>query len=376
MTENAKRHKTDYPGVFYRIAKRKGEAGTEKVYYVRYKEDGKIIEAKAGRQYANQMTPAKASKVRGDYIEGRQLTPQEKRAKERQKAWTVEELSTAYFDTLKESKGVKTDKGRYNLYLKDRFGSKKPKDITPIEIERLTRRDMQGKSPQTIKHVLTLLKRISNYGVKSRLCDGISFHIASPKFDNRVTEDLTPAELKKLLKVMDKHPDQLVCNVLRMAMYTGMRRGEILKLQWDHVDFHRKAINIVDPKGGQDAKIPMNPQAEKLLFSLKRHPLSVYVFPGKGGRQRVEIGKACRDIKEKAGLPKEFRMVHGLRHYFASTLASSGQVDLYTLQRLLTHKTSVVTQRYAHLRDEALKNASNLAGNLVMGQNAKRGAKK
>jgi integrase len=46
-------------------------------------------------------------------------------------------------------------------------------------------------------------------------------------------------------------------------------------------------------------------------------------------------------------------------------LASSGKVDLYTLQRLLTHKSPVMTQRYAHLRDEALRNASTLAGNII-----------
>jgi site-specific recombinase XerD len=46
-------------------------------------------------------------------------------------------------------------------------------------------------------------------------------------------------------------------------------------------------------------------------------------------------------------------------------LASSGQVDLYTLQKLLTHKSPQMTQRYAHLRDEALKRASNLATTLI-----------
>jgi integrase len=46
-------------------------------------------------------------------------------------------------------------------------------------------------------------------------------------------------------------------------------------------------------------------------------------------------------------------------------LASSGKVDMYTLQKLLTHKPPQMTQRYAHLRDEALKQASNLMGELV-----------
>ena len=46
-------------------------------------------------------------------------------------------------------------------------------------------------------------------------------------------------------------------------------------------------------------------------------------------------------------------------------LASSGQVDLYTLQKLLTHKSAAMTQRYAHLRDETLRRASDLAGDLL-----------
>jgi site-specific recombinase XerD len=75
--------------------------------------------------------------------------------------------------------------------------------------------------------------------------------------------------------------------------------------------------------------------------------------------------KSITRIKKDAGLPDGFRPLHGLRHVFASMLASSGEVDLYTLQKLLTHKGPSMTQRYAHLRDETLKRASNLAGNIV-----------
>jgi site-specific recombinase XerD len=66
--------------------------------------------------------------------------------------------------------------------------------------------------------------------------------------------------------------------------------------------------------------------------------------------------------------------MHGLRHVFASHLASSGKVDLYTLQRLLTHKTPGMTQRYAHLRDETLRAASNLAGAVLTTQDVDQGA--
>jgi len=83
------------------------------------------------------------------------------------------------------------------------------------------------------------------------------------------------------------------------------------------------------------------------------------------GKQRRTIQHPLRRIRERAGLPKDFRPMHGLRHVFASMLASSGQVDMYTLQKLLTHKSPIMTQRYAHLRDEALKRASSVAGDLL-----------
>jgi integrase len=100
---------------------------------------------------------------------------------------------------------------------------------------------------------------------------------------------------------------------------------------------------------------------------LESHPRtgSPYVFPGRNGGKRVDINKQVGRIKAAAGLPKDFRALHGLRHVFASLLASSGQVDLYTLQKLLTHKSAAMTQRYAHLRDEALRRASDLAGDLL-----------
>lgn len=78
-----------------------------------------------------------------------------------------------------------------------------------------------------------------------------------------------------------------------------------------------------------------------------------------GGRLHKEVYiKHFIRIRELAGLPKKFRPIYGLRHTFASNLANSGQVDLYTLQKLMTHKSPDMTQRYAHLRDEALQKAS------------------
>jgi len=152
-----------------------------------------------------------------------------------------------------------------------------------------------------------------------------------------------------------------------------MRRGELLKLKWDDIDFERGFIHIRGPKGGKDQTIPLNQSARVVLENHPHNDDSPYVFPGRQGKQRSDFKKPVNRIKERAGLPQDFRPLHGLRHTYASMLASSGQVDLYTLQKLLTHKSPLMTQRYAHLRDEALRRASDLAGDLI-GQavNAKR----
>jgi integrase len=148
-----------------------------------------------------------------------------------------------------------------------------------------------------------------------------------------------------------------------MALYSGMRRGEMFRLKWEDVDFDLGFLHIRDPKGGPSQRIPLNDMARGLL---ENHPkVSEYVFPGRNGGKRTDVNHQVNRIKKRAGLPEDFRPLHGLRHTYVSMLASSGKVDMYTLQKLLTHKSPLMTQRYAHLRDEALKRAADVAGDLI-----------
>jgi hypothetical protein len=72
-----KRHKTNYPGVFYREAERIGGKGMERVYYIVFKKAGKVHEEKVGRQFADDMTPARAARIRAERIEGRRQSRKE-----------------------------------------------------------------------------------------------------------------------------------------------------------------------------------------------------------------------------------------------------------------------------------------------------------
>ena len=64
----------------------------------------------------------------------------------------------------------------------------------------------------------------------------------------------------------DDHPQAGA--IMKVALFTGMRRGEIFKLKWKDVDFERDFITIRDPKGGLDQKIPLNKETRKLLGPL------------------------------------------------------------------------------------------------------------
>jgi len=185
-----------------------------------------------------------------------------------------------------------------------------------------------------------------------------------PKVNNIKTEFLTKDQLSKLMVVLESESHIPVANVMKMALYTGMRRSELLSLQWNDIDFEQGFIHIRSPKSGIDEKIPLNDAARNVIENQTKTE-SPYIFPGKNGNKIISIKYHADKFKAKAGLPKDFRPLHGLRHTYASMLASSGQVDMYTLQKLLTHKSPLMTQRYAHLRDETLKKASNLMGELI-----------
>jgi integrase len=361
-----KRFKTDYPGVYYIEGTSSATRKREKIFYVYYWKDGKKIEEKAGRQIEDAMTPARADRIRAERIEGKSLSNKEQREeKKREKEiqeWTIKRLWEAYLETKPKTRSFRIDDQRFKLHIDPVLGNRELKDLVPLDLDRLRISLLKQKSPQTVKSAMALIKRISNFAKNKRLCPSIDFKIILPKVNNAKTEFLTEEQLKNLLDAIEKDTNPYAGPIMLTALYTGMRKGEILRLGWSDIDFEHGFIHIRGPKGGQDQKIPLNDSTKAVFEKLPRtHDL---VFPGLHG-ERTGLYHAISEIKKKAELPSDFRPLHGLRHHYASMLASSGKVDMYILQKLLTHKSPIMTQRYAHLHDEALKRASNLAGELV-----------
>lgn len=371
----SKRYRTKYPGVFYREANRLGGSGIEKIYYILFKKDGVLHEEKAGRQYADDMTPAKAAGIRADRIEGKRLSPKDIRmtalAKVKEEIRpTLLFLWEKYREQNSEKSSIKADGYRFNKYIAY-LGSKTPDEIFTADIFELTNRLTKlNLSQQTIKHVIGQIRRLIRYGAKNGFCSIPpleQLHFEMPKVDNLKTETLTEDQLMALKKALDEEPDQNAAAFIRLALATGMRRGALMNLKWDDIDFNRGFITLRGEvaKKGKTEIIPLTNSARSILESIDRTN-NIYVFPGKDGGPRHVFTRVARRVREKAGLPHDFRPLHGLRHVYASLLASSGQVDLYTLQKLLTHSSPLMTQRYAHLADEAMKRAASVVDEIFM----------
>ncbi|SBW10979.1 Site-specific recombinase XerD [uncultured delta proteobacterium] len=384
----AERKKTQYVGTYYREELKLGSPSQyERVYYIRYRLGGRgsrLIEERVGRE-SEGMTAARASHIRADRARGRALSNRDRRETEeavrRAEAErpTIARLWALYRESRPDRQRWDSDISRYRLHIEPHFGAKTPADIVTLDVDRLrAQMTRDGKKPSTIKGAMDLLQRLVRFGAKKGLCpmpEISRLHFNYPQVDDARTENMTARQMRAYLQALDEEPDQNAAAFLRLALATGMRKSALLGLRWDDIDFDFGFITLRGElaKKRRTERIPLSAAARKILRGIDRIDVT-YVFPGKYGGPRKEFKKIAERIKEKAGLPADFRPLHGLRHTFASWLASSGEVDLYTLQKLLTHNSPQMTQRYAHLADAALHRAASVVDRLFVstgGENEK-----
>ena len=348
------RHSTEFSGVYFVKL-----ANENQSFFIRYKRNGKSVEEKAGRSNegwdAEIACLLRAERMSANDAQAGEL--QQDSASNAGQPWTFSKIFEKYLRLRPDLKGRENDIYRFKNYLELDFADIAPEEVTHDDVERF-RHNLQNKSlkPATVRHVLELLRRLANFAVKKNYCRGLSFKLEMPKVENQKTEELTQFQLQNLLRVLEEDPDLQVSNLVRMALYTGMRRGELFELCWSDIDFHHKTITVRSAKNGQHPSIPLNEMAEKVLAEHAHvKGSSKFVFPGRSGKKRTECKRQLLRIRKNAGLPEDFRLLQGLRHVYATMLVSSGKVDLETLQSLLTQKSPLMTQRYAHLLDQKVE---------------------
>jgi integrase len=151
-------------------------------------------------------------------------------------------------------------------------------------------------------------------------------------------------------------------DVVRVAVGTGLRLGEVCNLRWSAVDLTHRLVTVKNQAGfrsksGHERTVPVAGDALETLRRLqanRRGKRDGYVFEPtsnrKGTKKKLDERYVSRRFKKyvgEAGLPEAFSF-HTLRHTYASWLAMAG-VDLYRIQKLLGHASIETTMIYAHL---------------------------
>lgn len=163
------------------------------------------------------------------------------------------------------------------------------------------------------------------------------------KDDSKRIRFLTVEENKILVDACGPHYKPVII----IALATGMRKSNVLRLRWDEVDLEHGYIFLTDTKNGERIDVPIAPMLKKLIEDLPHHDDCPYIFPNpKTKKPYTSWDKEFTKAKKNAGLT-DFHF-HDLRHTYASHLVMSG-VDLTTLMHLLGHKSTKMTLRYSHL---------------------------
>ena len=258
-------------------------------------------------------------------------------------------------------KSWETDEYRLNYHLTPFFGEYSLTDITPWIVEKYRSKRAENKPAKaTVNRELGILKALFNKAIlwgkaKENPVRKVKFY----RENNTIVRFLTENEARSLLNACNNFLKPIVL----MALNTGMRQGEIFRLQWEDVDLKHGVITIRDGKDGKDAHVPINENLKAVLSELPRFDDNLHVFPGmKPGAPLNNVHHSWKTALEKAGI-ENFRF-HDLRHTFASWLVMEG-VDIYTVKDLLRHKSIEMTIRYAHLAPEHKKAAMERLGGLV-----------
>jgi integrase len=151
-----------------------------------------------------------------------------------------------------------------------------------------------------------------------------------------------------------------VIAAIRLLMLTGCRLREILHLRWVEVDFERGFLLLADSKTGRKTVV-LSRVASEILRSLPR--VGEFVFLGASGdKPRSDLKRPWTLITRRAGV-KGLRL-HDLRHSFAS-VAVGAHFGLPVVGKLLGHAQAATTQRYAHLADDPVRQASEVVSTSI-----------
>ena len=390
---------TKFTGVrYYEHLTRKHGLKKDKYYAIRYQWEGKRIEEGLG--WASELDPRdkkhwtaeKAAIILGELkecakglkqgamrLKDRRNIEYRKRESERAEQERLEREAITFENFFintyipqskidKRPRSVTREESLFKIWISPVIGGLPMKAITALHLEKLKQSMTEkGQSPRSIEYALSIVRHTFNVAKRLGNHEGENptEKIKFPKPDNGRMRFLTRNEADKILDTL-KQKSKDVHDITLLSLHTGLRFGEIASLTWQDVDLERSVLTIRDAKAGSRYAFLTEQTVEMFRSRIQTKP-SDYVFQRRGGRKMREIShtfyRAVDDLKLNEGIddPRLRICFHSCRHSYASWLIEHG-ADLYTVQKLIGHKTNVMTQRYAHLSENRLRDAASALG--------------
>jgi len=376
-----------FPGVrFYEHASRKHGVKFDRYFAIRAQVGGKRREEGLGwasegwseQKAATVLAELKKAHATGDgpasLAEKRALADAERKARqeveaqEKREALTFAEFFSGHYAPHarqdKKHGSYRREDSLFRNWISKAFNSRPLKKIGVVDLERLKRAMSEGGlTPRTIEYALAVVRQVFNHARRLGFYEGESPTrlVKKPKVNNARLRYLEHEEAEALLAELSGiSPD--IRDLALLSLHCGLRFGEAAALAWNNVDFSKGVLALLDTKHG-DRVVPITARVRDMLEERRELGEPGLVFPARGGGQRERISKTFMAAVDRLGFnygredARERVTFHTLRHTFASWHVLAG-TDLYTLGRLMGHKTPNMTARYGHLSPEGAARAT------------------
>ena len=254
------------------------------------------------------------------------------------------------------------DLALYKNHVERHWGNKHLDEVTKADLITLLSRHQVTHAPGSCNRLLILLRYMFNLALKWET-PGISKNPTAGypllKEDNQISRYLSTEEAQRLYGVLLKSENTMLRYIVPMLIVTGARKREVLDARWEDVDLERRSWRIHTTKLGRARHVPLSDGAISVLQSVPRIGGCAWVFANPKTQKPYVTVQGSWDTSRRAAGLADLRM-HDLRHSFASFLVNAGRT-LYEVQHLLGHTQIKTTQRYSHLSQHTLLDASNAA---------------